>query len=252
MPTDEPAADTDGQVVAGYRPVSVLAMFALCAGLASALALVSPVAWAIPILAIVLAIVALRDVAPRETEAHDAGARDAGGDRKTGRWLAIVGLALAAGFGAQAISGFLASRSVARTRSVAAARMFLDLVFAERMADATKCCLPQVLPMMPSRRSVMDAPPTPEQTAQQAEGALRGMEVIQAIQACGGKVPVDLQSRGAEPRMKDSWVVDVTIGPCAGGKPLRLKMLMQSRPVTRGQRLYDNWMVAGVARDVGQ
>lgn len=248
MRTDEASADGDGQIVAGYRPVSVLAMVALCAGAASALALVSPAAWAIPILAILLALVGLRDVAPRDAESR----APSGGDRKSGRWLAIAGLALAAGFGAQAVAGFVASRSLARARSVAAGRMFLDLVLADRMADATKCCLPQVLPMMPSRRSIMDAPPTPEQTAQQAEGALRGMEVIQAIKDCGAEVPIELRSAGAEPRMKDSWAVDVRIGPCVGGKTLRLKMLMQSRPVTRGERLYDNWMVAGIARDVGQ
>lgn len=243
MRTDDPAHDGDGQTVAGYKPLSVLAMFALCAGAASALALVSPAAWAIPLLAIILAITALRDVAP---------AAPAGGDRKGGRWLAIVGLALAAGFGSQAVAGFVASRSVARSRSVAAGRMFLDLLLEDRMADATKCCLPQVLPVMPSRRSMMEAPPTPEQTAQQAEGALRGMEVIQAIKACGEGVPIDMHSAGPEPRMKDSWAVDVRVGPCAGGKTLRLKMLMQSRPVTRGQRLYDNWMVAGIARDASQ
>lgn len=238
----------DGQVVAGYKPLSVLAMIAACAGAASALALVSPVAWAVPILAIVLALAALWDVAARDAEP----AAGAAGDRKKGRWLAIAGLALAAGFGAQAVAGFVTSRSVARMRSVAAGRMFLDLVLADRMADATKCCLPQVLPMMPSRRSMMEPPPTPEQTAQQAEGALRGMEVIQSIKACGADVPIDLRSVGPEPRMPDSWAVEVRVGPCAGGKSLRLRMLMQSRPVTRGQRLFDNWMVAGIARDVGQ
>ena len=29
-------------------------------------------------------------------------------------------------------------------------------------------------------------------------------------------------------------------------------MLMQSKPVTRGQRMFDNWMVAGIAPNVGQ
>lgn len=246
MRTDEPMPDGDGQTVAGYRPVSVLAMFALCAGLGSALALVSPAAWAIPILAAVLAIAALRDVAARD------GAASGGGDRRSGRWLAIAGLALAAGFGSQAVAGFMASRTVARSRSLAAGRMFLDLVLADRMADATKCCLPQVLPVMPSRRSMMAAPPTPEQTAEQAEGAFRGLEVIQAIKACGKDVPIDLRSAGSEPKLKDSWAVDVRVGPCAGGKILRLKMLMQSRPVTRGQRLYDNWMVAAIARDTSR
>ena len=57
---------------------------------------------------------------------------------------------------------------------------------------------------------------------------------------------------GPETRLKESWVLEVRIGPCAGGKPLKIKMLMQSRAVTRGKRPYDNWMVAGIAPDVGQ
>ena len=47
-----------------------------------------------------LAVVALRDVSPR----GDGDERAAEGDRKTGRWWALAGLALAVGFGMQSVA----------------------------------------------------------------------------------------------------------------------------------------------------
>ncbi len=257
MRTDSPSADwTD---VPGYRPVSLIAIAAAVAGMASALALVSPVLWAIPLLTLGLAVMALRDVAPR----HDS---DSGGwadgdavapsgaateDRKTGRWMAILGLALALGFGSQAMVAFLVGRSVKMTRAEAAGRMFLDMVREERMSDAIKCCLPQVTPPPSSPRG-MEAPPTPEAMERAAEAALRDMEVIRAIRGCGADAPLEVRCVGPEPRLADSWVLEVRVGSCPGGKPLAIRMLMQSRGVKRGKQPFDNWMVAGIAPDVGQ
>lgn len=241
------SSSIDGDVVPGYRPVSLLAVAALVAGLISALALLSPVAWAVPLLAVGLAVAALRDVAARPGDPAETDAPGSRIDAKTGRWMAVLGLALALGFGAQAVAGRLVWRSIAGRRAESAARMFLEMVRQDRMADAYKCCLPQVMPMTMERPSMMQEPPTPEQTARKAEAALRGMEVIQSIQGCGADIPIELRCTGAEARMKDAWIVHVRVGPCTSGKTLRVRMLMESRPVARGQRLYDNWMVAGIA-----
>lgn len=261
METEVPSADWT--TVPGYRPVSLLAIATAVAGVASALALVSPALWVVPLLTVALAAMALRDVAPRRdqeedqeedraSEAGDGGAASVahGVDRKTGRWLALLGLALAIGFGAQSAVSFVVARSVTRSRSEAAARMFLDMVRKERMADAIKCCLPQVTPPVSARK--MDGPPTPEAQTRAAEGALRSMDVIRAIQRCGDDAPVQIHCVGPETRLKDSWVLEVRVGPCPDGKTLKIKMLMQSRAVTRGKRPYDNWMVGGIAADVGQ
>lgn len=246
------SSSIDGDVVPGYRPVSLVAVAALVVGAASALALLSPAAWAVPLLAVGLAAAALRDVAARPGDVPET---DDGGwpaDRKTGRWMAVLGLALAVGFGAQAVAGRLVWRSIAGRRAEDAARMFLEMVRQDRMADAYKCCLPQVMPMSMERPSMMQEPPTPDQTARKAEAALRGMAVIQAVQGCGAGIPIELRCTGAEARMKDAWIVHVRLGPCTTGKTLRVRMLMESRPVTRGARLYDNWMVAGIAFDEDQ
>lgn len=255
METDSHSADWAS--VPGYRPVSLLAIATAVAGVASGLAVVSPALWVIPLLTLALAVMALKDVAPRPGESAEdgAGADDPApsgpaADRKTGRWMALLGLALAIGFGTQSAVSFVVGRSVMRSRAEASARMFIDMVRKERMADAIKCCLPQVTP--PSSARGMSGPPTPEAQTRAAEASLRGMEVIRAIQKCGGDAPVEIRCVGPETRLQDAWVLEVRIGPCAEGKPLKIKMLMQSRQVTRGKRPYDNWMVGGIAPDVGQ
>jgi len=242
-------ANHDDAEVAGYRPVSALAVAAAIAGVASGLALLSPAAWVVPMIALGLGVVALRDVAPRAGEPTPLDAAGVALDRKTGRWLALAGLALALGFGAQAIAGHLTWRAVAGRRAEEAGRMFLEMVRQDRMADAYKCCLPQVMPMTMERPTNLTEPPTAEQTARKAEAALRGMAVIQDIQGCGATAPVEVRCTGSEARLKDAWILHVRVGPCESGKVLRIRMLMESRPVTRGQRLYDNWMVAGIAFD---
>lgn len=255
METESDSADW--ATVPGYRPVSLLAIAAAVAGVASALAVVSPALWVVPLLTVALAAMALKDVAPRGDgeESSEDGADGAerpaaapGLDRKTGRWLALLGLALAIGFGVQAGVSFVVGRTVMRSRAEASGRMFLEMVRKERMADAIKCCLPQVTPPMSSRN--MDGPPTPDAQTRAAEASLRAMDVIRAIQRCGDDAPMDIRCVGPETRFKDSWILEVRIGPCPDGKPLEIKMLMQSRSVTRGKRPFDNWMVAGIALDV--
>ncbi|MEI8318432.1 MAG: hypothetical protein WCH79_10850 [Planctomycetia bacterium] len=246
MPTDLPdaAGATD---VPGYRPVSVLAVFALIAGMLSATAVFSSALLVVPMIASALAVVALKDVSPRGDGEERAGSND----RKTGRWWALAGLALAVGFGTQSVATNLTQRSVAFARAEAAARMFLDMVREDRLGEAVKTCLPQVIP--PPMGMGVGGIATPDIQEKQAEASLAGMEIIKNIRACGGAAAVDLHCVGPEDRYPDSWAVDVVISPCEGrSKPLEIRMLMQSKPVTRGQRIYDNWMVAGIAPNVGQ
>lgn len=247
MPTDLPYPDDASDIVPGYRPVSVLAGFALLAGILSSVALFSLALLVVPLIASALAVVALMDVSPR----GDGDERSEHGDRKTGRWWALAGLALAIGFGTQAVVTSLTQRSVAFARAEASASMFLELVREDRMRDALKTCLPQVIP--PSSGSGISGMAPPDVQERKAEAALAGMNVIKDIRSCGKNAPTTLRCVGAEERFPDSWAVVVTIDPCEGrARPLGIRMLMQSKPVTRGQRNYDNWMVAGIAPDVGQ
>jgi hypothetical protein len=246
MRTDLPDAVDGTDVVPGYRPVSVLAVVALIAGILSVMAVFAPALLVVPLIASALSVVALKDVSAR----GDGDDRPEGGDRKTGRWWALAGLALAVGFGVQSVATSLTQRTVAFRRAEASAAMFLEMVREDRLGEAVKTCLPQVIPPMGMG---IGAKATPDVQERQAEASLAGMEIIQDIRACGSAASTTLRCVGAEDRFPDSWAVVVVIDPCEGrSMPLEIRMLMQSKPVTRGQRMFDNWMVAGIAPNVGQ
>lgn len=113
--------------VAGYLPVSRLAVAAAVLGGISALALASPVFWVLPLVAIGIAVAALRDVGRPEAP-------------KAGRLAAVAGLALAAGFGAQAVAAKATTRSITAARAGAAARLWLDTIHEQRLNDARSMC----------------------------------------------------------------------------------------------------------------
>jgi len=112
---------------AGYRPVSSLAIAALVLGVLSAIALVSSFFFVVPLVALAVAVAALADVE-----------RD--GARKAGRLAAVAGLALAMGFGAQAITSGVVAHSIASGRARAAAEIFVQAVREGRQADAEAMC----------------------------------------------------------------------------------------------------------------
>lgn len=119
--------------VAGYRPVSVLAVAAAASGAVSTLALVGPVFWVVPLVGAALSWAALVDVGRP-------------GAPKAGRLAALAGLALALGFGMQAVATAATSEWLARGRAEAAARFWLDAIAAGRRDDATGMCGPEAVP----------------------------------------------------------------------------------------------------------
>ncbi|RLS34210.1 MAG: hypothetical protein DWH79_05060 [Planctomycetota bacterium] len=247
MQTDSSHRDsgTNGEVT-GYRPVSALAILAAAAGAVSAVALASPLFWTVPLLAIGLAVVALRDVAGAENDSDPESVR-LPGDRKLGRWWVLAGLALAIGFGAQAVTTHLVHRWISSDRAVAAARLWVETVLEDRLGDAAKSCLPMVIPPSPGAGSrgftMPDAP-------SQVEGQFAKMEVVEAMRKCATGAPIEAHCSGPEYVMPAAWVVHVSLGPCAEGmKPVRLRLLMRSKAVTRGTRQFDTWTVAGLAFD---
>ena len=87
-----------------YRPISTLAVLALIAGCSSFLALISQILWVIPILAGGLSLAAIRDTS-------------IGKSHKAGRGLALIGLALSVGFGAQSFSVFSVNAWIDHSRA---------------------------------------------------------------------------------------------------------------------------------------
>lgn len=123
--------DTLG-AAAAYRPVSRLAVAAAALGAASTLALVGPVFWIVPIVGVAVSWAALARV----------GRRDA---PQAGRLAALAGLALALGFGVQAVATTATAEWLARGRAEAAARFWLDTVAAGRLDDARSMCGPDAV-----------------------------------------------------------------------------------------------------------
>ena len=117
-------ADDDG-TVAGYRPVSAAAVAAAALGLASAVALVSPVLWVLPLVGVAVALAALADVGQPNAA-------------KAGR------LGLSLGFGAQAVTTAAATEWLARGRAEAAVRFWLDAIASGRLDDARSMCAADV------------------------------------------------------------------------------------------------------------
>lgn len=115
--------------VSGYRPVSSLAVAALIVGCVSALALVSPVFWVVPLVGVALAVVAVRDVTRS-------------GVAKAGGLAAVAGLALSLGFGAQAATAAATARWLAASRAEAAAEFWLEALCDGRTDDARSMCGP--------------------------------------------------------------------------------------------------------------
>ncbi|MFM7108651.1 MAG: hypothetical protein ACKOZU_08655 [Planctomycetaceae bacterium] len=124
-----PPATDDAGAAAAYRPVSVAAVAAAVIGLASVLALVSPVLWVLPLVGVAVSLAALADV-------------DRPAAAKAGRLAALTGLGLSLGFGAQAVTTAAATEWLARGRAEAAARFWLDAIASGRLDDARSMCAP--------------------------------------------------------------------------------------------------------------
>jgi hypothetical protein len=129
------AESTSGEAteVSVYRPVSSLAVAALIVGCVSALALVNPVFWVVPLVGAALALVAVREVTRS-------------GVAKAGGLAAVAGLALALGFGAQAVTAAATARWLAAARAESAAGFWLETLCDGRDDDARSMCGPDAAP----------------------------------------------------------------------------------------------------------
>lgn len=210
-----------------YRPVSRLAVAALAAGVLAALALVSPIGWVIPLVAIGLAVAALADV-------NRPGAKKAGG------WAAVAGLALAVGFGAQAVTAAVVSRWLVERRAAAVARHWIDAVRAGRLADAMSVCAPRVLPGGEPHAQRSAAAPAADNDR---EAAFAALAAVRGLAACGPEPP---RVTAIEPAADSdgSWVVGASLAPC--GRPeASLRLVVAPVRVPRQGGSVERWLVTG-------
>jgi len=209
-----------------YRPVSRLAVAALAAGVLAAAALVSPLGWVIPLVAIGLAVAALADV-------NRPGAQKAGG------WAAVAGLALAVGFGGQAVTSAVVSRWLVERRAAAVAWHWIDAVRAGRLADAMSVCAPRALPG--------GAPPPHAAAADPAgkdrEAAFAALAAVRGLAACGPEPPrVTAIEPAAE--TEGGWVVVASLAPC--GRPeVALRLVVEPVRAQQQGGPVERWLVTG-------
>ena len=188
-------ADDRATELPGERPVSGLAVAAAFLGCVAALALVSPVFWVVPLIGVAVAVAAIRDVSR-------PGAAKAGG------LAAVAGLALAVGFGTQAISAAGTARWLAAARATAAARFWSEALCAGRTDDARSMCGPD---------------------------AADRIEV--AATCCGDGTPtVRCLGTGETP---GTWLVQVVRGTCT------LDLVLEPMASTTGGRTVERWMITG-------
>ena len=186
-----------------YRPVSGLAVASLVAGMLSAAALVNPFFWVVPLLAVGLACLGLADVSR-------AGAE------KAGRIAALAGLALAVGFGAQAVSSTLTKWWITTARAQSATVVWIEALRDGRVADARAMCLPDAVPKLD--------------------------DVAKQVAACGGggRPAASVIGRGEE--NPDTWRVRVAVEPCTAGT-LELVIELGTSMVPRQEGPVERWTV---------
>jgi hypothetical protein len=194
-----PGADRETDA-GSYRSISGLAVAAAAAGVLSAGCLVSPALWVVPLVAIALAVAALREIG-RE------------GSVKVGRIPAIIGLALAVGFGMQSVAYRTVNDWLVQARAATAAREFVRAAQESRFADARDMCGPTALLV---RENVHGLPAASQKSGQDDPSAL--LPAVALLARC----PPSAEERmAAEPPPEDlpathAFIVTASCGPGDG------------------------------------
>lgn len=220
--------DDDVGDSAAYRPVSMLAVAATVAGVASSLALATPMLWALPLVGVGLAIAGLGDVARTGAE-------------KAGRSLALAGLALSVGFGAQAVTSSIVSRRIVEARALSTVNAWLDAIFEGRLADARSMTNSEVrgdtgLPSHPGHDPQ-------ESDAAQHETAFLAVPAVAAIEKCGPAAMREVRCTGPGELAADTWGVTARLAPCAGGKDLEITLQLSPSVVREGAGRVERWSI---------
>jgi hypothetical protein len=213
--------------ISDYRPVSPLAVAALVLGICSAMALVTRFAWVVPLVAAAVAIAALADLARP-------------GTAKAGRLLALAGLALAVGFGAQAVTSAAVDRWIESHRAGAAARAWIDAVRDGRPAEALGLCGAAVA-------STASLPPDPTETDVEVRRLERfiQLDAVRAVAACHATQPevTSCQPLGTD---DNAWTVRAALASCGGGEET-LRLVVSPKTTAAGTKgVVERWKVMAI------
>jgi hypothetical protein len=176
-----------------YRPVSRLAVAAAAAGIASTLAVISPVFLALPLVGVALAVAAFRDLCTT-------------GAAKAGRLAALAGLALSVGFGVQGLTEFGVGRWLAGRRAEAAARYWLETICEERSGDARSMCGPEAEAAVARLADCCGG--SAVTTRRAGGGETPGSVIVEAaIGACTARIVLAAETTMAGGRAVERWTI---------------------------------------------
>ena len=208
----------------GYRPVSKIAMASAVVGLLSSLALMTPLLWILPLLGLALAIVGLADVTRLGAE-------------KAGRAAALLGLALSIGFGAQAVTAAVVSRTITQSRVRNVVSMWLDALRENRLADAQSMLSSHLLPAA-----------HPDHTGHEDgdEPTIGLVPAVMAIRGCGDALIRTVQSTGRDDQTGEQWGVRVRLSPCADGGAVEVRLQLQPAIVNEPTQRVERWTISQI------
>jgi hypothetical protein len=215
----EPASET-----IAYRPVSKVAVAAVGVGLLSSLALTTPVLWILPLLGIAVAIVGLADVTRSGAE-------------KAGRAAALVGLALSVGFGAQAVTAAVVSRTITESRVRAVASLWCNALRENRLAEAQSMLSPRLLPAAHSDH------PGHEDGDEHTIGSL---PAVMAIRGCGDTAIHSVENTGRNEEDGKQWGVRIRLSPCADGGAVEVYLQLQPEIVNEPTQRVERWTISQI------
>lgn len=219
----------------GYRPVSRLAVAAAVVGVLSSLSLTTPLLWIVPLVGTVLAAVALADVARPGAE-------------KAGRAVALVGLALSVGFGAQALTSNLIAKSIMERRAQAVVHAWLDAIGEDRLAAARSMVAQHLLPPTHPPGHGPDEPPhhDHDHAADGKDALIESLPAVSAILGCGNAAVRDVRSTGRDEETGDSWCVSVRLSPCSKGGAVDLRLQLMPVVGNEQKRRVERWTITKV------
>lgn len=204
----------------------MLAVAAAAAGVASGLALATPMLWVLPLVGVGLALAGLADVARPGAE-------------KAGRMLALIGLALSVGFGAQAVTTAVVSRRIVEARAVATANAWIDAIRAGRLADARAMAGNEVrgdIGLHPGH-----APG--EDDAAHQDAAFLAVPAVAAIDGCGPTAEREVRCTGRDAVATEAWGVTVRLADCPRGKGVEIALQLAPSVVREGAGRAERWTI---------
>ena len=182
--------DNEGDLI-HYRSVSRAAMLALLLGLLSSLALVNTLLWALPVVAIAVSLLAMRNLSTHSTEL-------------VGRSAAIVGLAAAIFFGAWAPARDISRSWLLQSQAKPLTDEFIDLFLSGKLHEAHQLTLRPI--QRQSRGTSLAAFYENSDTAREQLKEFLAPEAPQILLSLGNGAKVD-SSRSSGINFQVNWHV---------------------------------------------